>query len=455
MRFLPSLSEIIQLVDKYNWNVPRYTSYPPVPLWKGYVSPTTWIDNIIRYRDGMMQDGIAIYIHLPFCERLCTFCACNKYITTNHQNEEIYLRYLFREIDFYYGECGSLPVKHIYYGGGTPTFFSPDNLIKINKKIVERFRVLPDAFLCFEANPNYTTPEHIDAMVSYGFRRISFGIQELDARVAEAINRPTDVKKLEKLVLYARKRGYENINFDIIYGLPFQTEESILKTIDVLLRMEPDSITFYSYAHVPWKGKGQRKFKDEDLPPPHKKISIFYAGLEKLLENGYEWLGLDHFVLPRDRLFHAYKNGKLTRNFMGYTEKFSDVILAMGTSAISSTPTFYFQNHPVLEEYYNLCDREYIAPYRHYIMTPLDEMLRQEIITLMCYLECCVPSDLPQDAREGILRKLDDLSSDGLVQQENGKVKVTEKGRFFLRIIASSFDMYYSPEKTQGYSKAI
>src|SRR5215213_3642372 len=313
-------SEIVNslLVRKYNQPVPRYTSYPTVPFWKEELEVEEWKQIFSgRFGEENHINGISVYIHLPFCESLCTYCGCNKKITTNHKVEDEYLLAIEKEWTLYRKLMKQTPViRELHLGGGTPTFFSPRNLQRLLNFILKGSIIHPQHEFSLEGHPNNTSFEHLKMLYSLGFRRISYGVQDNDPNVQRIINRIQPFENVKAATENARAIGYKSVNFDLIYGLPLQTLESIERTINKVIELKPDRIAFYSYAHVPWTSKAQRLFDESHLPTAGDKILLYLKGKELLMKDGYADIGMDHFALPSDDLYKAWKAGKLHRNFM-------------------------------------------------------------------------------------------------------------------------------------------
>ncbi|MFN8165560.1 MAG: oxygen-independent coproporphyrinogen III oxidase [Bacteroidia bacterium] len=317
-------------MNKYDMPLPRYTSYPTVPYWDNEsLTIDAWKNSVI---DTFKKENgeLCIYIHLPFCENLCTFCACNKRITTNHRVEEPYLETVLKEWAMYRAILPSTPtIREIHLGGGTPTFFSPENLVKLIQGITKDAKIYPDHEFSVEVHPNFTRREHLEALKSVGFNRVSLGVQDFDPKVQYVINREQSFEKTKEVVDWARELGYNSVNVDLIYGLPLQTEASVQLTISRINELKPDRIAFYSYAYVPWKSKAQRRYTKEDLQKANDKWKMYQLGKSLLTANGYRAIGIDHFALPNDKLFDAVNNGRMHRNFMGYTATDSKLIIAL------------------------------------------------------------------------------------------------------------------------------
>ena len=436
----------MDLLTKYNIPAPRYTSYPTVPFW----------NNRSGWESSLPQNSaepLSLYIHLPFCERLCTYCSCNKYITVNHDHEAPYMAAVLREWDLYLQQFGSRPkLRELHLGGGTPTFFSPQNLRYLVESILHQCDVLPDAAFAFEGHPNNTTCEHLQTLYQLGFRRVSFGIQDFDLSVQTIINRIQPFENVDRVVRDARSIGYTSVNFDLIYGLPLQTPKSIRETITKVMLLAPDRISFYSYAHVPWvKGNGQRLFTEKDLPKPAVKRGLYELGCEMLKEYGYEEIGMDHFALPEDELCQARRNGTLHRNFMGYTITRTTRLLGLGVSAISDHGNAYTQNEKHLSTYLQALEEGRLPVARTHVQDEEDLRLGHHIRELMCNFETrCNPSP-------DILEHLREPLNDGLVEVADGRVSVTEKGKPYIRNICMAFDAYLwkNSPNTRVFSGAI
>ncbi|HIQ07660.1 MAG TPA: oxygen-independent coproporphyrinogen III oxidase, partial [Thiotrichaceae bacterium] len=343
------------LIQKYNIPGPRYTSYPTVPFWdKTGISDQDWASSVnIAFQESNDNEGISLYIHLPYCESLCTFCACHKHITKRHSVEEEYIDTLLKEWQLYIDLLDATPsITEIHLGGGTPTFFSASNLKRLIDGIFERADRHAHYDFSFEAHPDKTTREQLQTLFDLGFRRTSFGIQDYDPKVQKAIHRIQDFDTVKKINTDCREIGYESISHDIIFGLPHQTIDSIKETIAKTVQLRPDRIAYYSYAHVPWiKGVGQRGFDENDLPKDADKRELYERGKQLFFDAGYEEIGMDHFSLPTDKLSIAMKNKKLHRNFMGYTAGKTKLMIGLGMSSISDSWYAFAQNEKKVSDY--------------------------------------------------------------------------------------------------------
>ncbi len=436
----------MNLIQKYNIPVPRYTSYPTVPFWDKTPDVTEWKQLVKESFDiSNSKDGISLYIHLPFCESLCTYCACNTRITVNHKVEEPYLEAVVKEWKMYCDVFVGKPrIREIHLGGGTPTFFNPVNLSKLINGILNEAEVCENAEFSFEAHPSNTLPGHLIALYNLGFRRISYGIQDFYLKVQEAINRYQSFEEVQTVVSQCRNVGYNSVNFDLVYGLPFQNLSSITDTIEKVLELKPDRIAFYSYAHVPWIKPGQRKFTEKDLPLDEEKRELYETGRKYFLENGYVEIGMDHFALKTDALYQASENKTLHRNFMGYTNNYTRLLVGLGASSISDSWTAFAQNIKTVEEYQDCVNSGKLPVVKGHVLNDEDLIIRKHILNIMCHFETEWQDTNLQCAAlyEGVER-LKDLEQDKLVEIKPYQLKVTEKGKAFLRNICMCIDARY------------
>lgn len=449
------------LVRKYNQPVPRYTSYPTVPFWKNDISHEQWKQTFVQqFNTHNAASGISIYVHLPFCESLCTYCGCNKKITQNHSVEEEYLQAIEKEWKLYRKLMGQPPIiREIHLGGGTPTFFSPGNLRTLLNTLAKNSIIHPQHEFSVEGHPNNTTKEHLETLYSLGFRRISYGVQDLDPVVQKIINRIQPIENVKRATEEAREVGFTSVNFDLIYGLPLQTLQSIENTISQVIQLKPDRIAFYSYAHVPWTSKVQRLFSEADLPGAEEKIQLYLEGKELLTNNGYYDIGMDHFALPHDELYIAKQNGKLHRNFMGYTTQNSGLLLGLGVSSISDLGNAFAQNDKTLHNYYASINEEKFAINRGFFLNEEDIAFRKYIKDISCKgFTTFNPEHLPI-LKELCFPQLMSLSADGLVEYDEKHIKLTEEGHYFIRNACAAFDLYLQRDKSYlnkpTFSKAI
>lgn len=450
----------MNLISKYNIAAPRYTSYPTVPYWKQTPSQDEWKELVHAcFSRSNDVNGVSLYIHLPYCESLCTYCACNTRITVNHQVELPYIETLLKEWALYLSVFNKKPrLKEIHLGGGTPTFFSAKNLEKLLLGIYVASEICDDAEFSFEAHPGNTSAEHLKVLYDLGFRRVSFGIQDFDPKVQDTINRYQTFEEVEKVVTEARTIGYTSINFDLVYGLPFQTLNSVRDAIEKVNLLRPDRIAFYSYAHVPWLKPGQRKFTEKDLPADTEKRALYELGLELFLLNGYKAIGMDHFALPKDSLFEALQTKTLHRNFMGYTHNYTELLIGLGASAISDTWNGFAQNIKTVEEYQAAINANKFPIFKGHLLSKEDLILREHILNIMCTAATSweKQSEQCEELFSG-LEKMQELEKDGIIKFiENGLV-VTETGKSFLRNICLCLDAYYHKKMpdTNVFSSAV
>ena len=376
------------LVNKYNVAGPRYTSYPTVPYWNiDTFSLEKWKLSLRQsFSESNNSEGLSIYIHLPFCESLCTFCGCHKRITKRHDLELPYIKALLKEWSLYREVLGQKPkIKELHLGGGTPTFFSEDNLEFLIKELLRTSDIAEDFEFSFEGHPNNTTEANLQTLFNLGFRRVSFGVQDYNLKIQKAINRIQSFENVKKVTELARTIGYTSIGHDIIFGLPFQTEEDVIQTIKYTEKLLPDRIAFYSYAHVPWiKGNGQRGFRDEDLPSGASKRRQYETGKTLLETVGYKEIGMDHFALTTDALYTSMENNTLHRNFMGYTASKTKAMIGLGVSSISDSWFGFAQNVKDIKSYYELLKADTLPVYRGHVLSNEDLIVRKHILNLMC-----------------------------------------------------------------------
>lgn len=450
------------LIQKYNVPGPRYTSYPTVPYWnEADFLYQNWIDSLKKtFVESNSKEGISLYIHLPFCESLCTFCGCNKRITKNHTVENPYIAAVLKEWALYCKILGEKPqIKEIHLGGGTPTFFSPKSLEDLINGIFSYATKAKDYEFSFEGHPNNTTHEHLKKLYDLGFRRVSFGVQDYSEKVQKAIHREQPFHNVAKVTLWAREIGYTSIGHDIIFGLPFQQIEDVIDTIEKTKSLQPDRLAFYSYAHVPWiKGNGQRGFKDEDIPKDQEKRMLYQIGKELLLDNGYHEVGMDHFALKTDSLYEAFKNGKLHRNFMGYSSSKTQLMIGLGVSSISDSWYSFAQNEKNIEDYYQILEWDKLPIFRGHLLTDEDLIIRKHILNIMCQFETSWGNkeDYFEEIPE-VLIQLQEMEKDGLLLITDRSIQVTESGKPHIRNICMAFDLHLkrkAPE-TELFSMTI
>lgn len=450
------------LVQKYNVAGPRYTSYPTVPFWKNpELKSDEWLASIYRNFEHFRSRELSLYIHLPFCESLCTFCGCHKRITKNHKVESPYIDALINEWQLYLDAMPFQPeIKELHFGGGTPTFFGADQLQRLLTALFKSEKADPDKVeLSFEAHPNNTTSDHLKTLFSFGFRRLSLGIQDYSPVVQKAINRVQSFEQVKKVHEEARKMGYTSISHDLVFGLPKQTRENIVDSVSKTLQLRPDRISLYSYAHVPWiKGNGQRGFNDDDLPKDDEKRALYEIAKTMLLDAGYMEIGMDHFALPTDSLAAAFSSKSLHRNFMGYTTQKTDFLLGLGMSAISDSWFGFAQNEKSVEKYQERVSNGEIPIFRGHLLSDLDLEIRGYILDIMCHFETKLNSESANSfIFPDIKAKLQTMIEDNLVEIDGNGIRVTEAGIPFVRNCCMAFDQDLKTElKREGlFSKTI
>ena len=430
----------LDLLTKYNVPIPRYTSYPTVPYWDESIDQTHWKALFAQKFDENRE--ISLYLHLPFCESLCTFCGCNKRISTNHDVEEEYLQALLQEWALYQKLMHGKPIlREVHLGGGTPTFFSPANLKRLLEGIFAT-AIIPETHeFGFEGHPNNTTYEHLQTLFELGFNRVSFGMQDSNPEVQKVINRIQPHAHVVQVVKWAREIGYESVNLDLVYGLPLQNLLRLEKTIQDALEIKPDRIAFYSYAHVPWTSKAQRLFDENDLPSADEKMHLYQLGKMPFMEAGYTDIGMDHFALPRDLMVQAHLKGTLHRNFMGYTVQQTGMLLGLGVSSISDITGAFAQNKKTLREYYDLVQAGELPVFRGYFLTEEDQIMRQYILDVACRGKAHFASKDLELLRQYTFDELDALALDDLVTWGEHGLIVTDLGKHFIRNICKAFDL--------------
>lgn len=435
-----------ELIQKYNIPGPRYTSYPTVPYWnEDGIELEVWKRTMVQaFEESNELEGISIYIHLPFCENLCTFCGCHKRITKRHDVEEPYIETVLKEWQLY---CDLLPqkprIKEIHLGGGTPTFFSADSLVTLTNGILSKGELCESYELSFEGHPNNTTRAHLKSLYDLGFRRNSFGIQDYDPVVQKTINRIQPFEVVKTATDLSREIGYTSVSHDLVFGLPHQTKESIIDTIEKTRELKPDRIAFYSYAHVPWiKGNGQRGYDEKDLPSADEKRVLYETGKKMLGELGYVEIGMDHFALKTDNMHEAMLEKALHRNFMGYTAGKTKLMIGLGMSSISDSWYSFAQNVKSVEEYQEIVNKGEIPLLRGHELNNEDLIIREHILNIMCHFETSWEEERLQFPElNDCLERLKEMEKDGLVQISENGLKLPEAARPFVRNICMAFDL--------------
>lgn len=439
------------MLEKYNTHGPRYTSYPTAPMWQDSFGAAEF-DAALRETNtaANSETPLSLYVHIPFCESRCLFCGCNVVITPQREQAEKYLGYLFQEIDRTAGLMNpKRPVVQFHWGGGTPTYLDPEQMARLFNYQKERFNLHPDAEIAIEVDPRVTSNEQLQLLAELGFNRISLGVQDFAPAVQEAINRIQPIEMTRAMIEECRRLGFDSLNLDLIYGLPYQTMETFEQTVDEVLKMAPDRIALYNYAHVPWMAPHQSQMPEAALPGGPEKIRIFLKALQRLTEAGYAYIGMDHFAKPTDELTRAQQNGTLRRNFMGYTTRSGSELVAFGVSAISGLDRYYAQNWRKLPDYYQAVEVDTLPTMRGYALSE-DDLLRRAIISqILCHgtvdyaaveSEFGLPSFRAYFATA--LSHLSTFQEDNLIRFSESGFTLSPLGRILSRNIAMAFDAY-------------
>ena len=430
---------VSELIEKYDVPAPRYTSYPTVPHWNRSPSESEWITSI----EHTLNDSNAfwsLYIHVPFCETLCTFCGCNNSITKNKTLGLPYVNTILDEFKIYLEKTPLLKkriLKSFHIGGGTPTFLSPDELRFLIESILSNCTIDQDFEGSIEVDPRRTSEAHLKVLVDSKFNRISLGVQDLDPEVQYLINRNQSIEQTRKITELANQMGFHSINWDLIYGLPKQTLQKFDQTIELTLQMRPNRIALYSFALVPWIKPQQRLFKDEDLPVGVEKRQLYEHARSRLISGGYLEVGMDHFALPTDALAKAAHQKKLHRNFMGYTDQKTDLLLGLGVSAISESKDCFHQNEKILTQYQKFLTDKKLPSLRGHLLSAEELKSRKQILELMTRLESTFLDEVQKNL---CLPYLQELRDDGLISFDEKMITVTQLGKTFLRNICMVFD---------------
>lgn len=443
----------LELIRRYDRPGPRYTSYPTAPVWKGDFGPASYLD---RLRRALARRGepLSLYVHIPFCRSLCLFCGCNVVITRQHDRAARYLGILEKELDLVTQGRAERPLGQFHFGGGTPTYLAPEELERLILAVEARFPVAPDAERAIEVDPRVTTEEHLEALAGHGFSRLSLGIQDFDPLVQKAVHREQSPEITRRVIEAARSRGFTSVNVDLIYGLPHQTEEGFGRTLDRVLALDPDRAAVYSYAHVPWLKRQQNAFAGF-LPPPESKARLFLVAFRRFAEAGYVPIGMDHFAKAGDELALGLEDGRLHRNFMGYTVRRGSEMIGVGVSAIGQVDGAFAQNRRDLPGYQEAVEKGELATERGCVLSDEDRLRAEVILSIMCRLEVDYASierrfrvDFPSHFAAEIA-EFRTAEEDGLVRIEAHRIAVTPLGRLFVRNLAMVFDAYL-PELSRG-----
>ncbi len=446
---LPFSSIDLSLLKKYDRPGPRYTSYPTAPLFSPHFTAIDYREALTSSNAPGSDHDLSLYFHLPFCDTLCYFCGCTMLVTRDRNRISEYLLYLKREIDMVADLVSpDRRVTQLHWGGGTPTHLSPHEILDIAQHIRSRFNVVPDSERSVEIDPRELTRAHMEALAEGGFNRMSMGVQDLNEEVQKAVNRIQPEEMSRQVLQWARELGFQSVNIDLIYGLPFQTLASFEETIHRSLSFDADRFAVFNYAHVPWLKPHQKLIQQDDLPSPEQKLEILKMTIETLTANGYEYIGMDHFAKPTDELAIARKEKTLYRNFQGYSTRSGADLLGFGMSSIGHFDRIYAQNFKNLPEYYHALDRNEFATHVGYRMTDDDVLRKHVIMRLMCDLELDIPSveqkfgiEFPKYFAAALVA-LQPMEEDGLVEVDDRMIRIVGAGRLLLRNIAMPFDAY-------------
>jgi oxygen-independent coproporphyrinogen-3 oxidase len=450
----------LDLVKKYNVPGPRYTSYPPATQFSSQVSRERLLEGI--QTNNQVAGDLSLYFHLPFCYSLCWYCGCTTVITAQQGQSATYLKYLEKEMDLMVRYLNpDRKAVQLHFGGGTPTFLTPEELRTLGRMIQARFKLSPEIEAGVEIDPRRIVRDHIEALRDAGFNRASMGVQDNNPVVQKAVHRIQPFEETKMAADWIRECGFKSLNIDLIYGLPYQTPETFEKTIDEVLTLKPDRFAVFNYAHVPWIKPAQRILKDGILPTAEVKLQLLKLTIEKLTSRGYVYIGMDHFAREDDELAIAQRQKTLQRNFQGYSTRGGADIYAFGMSSISQADGIYWQNHKDLPVYYGELDQGRQPIAKGYLLTDDDKLRRVTIMRLMCDLGldfATMSEKLGLNFEEYFKRELSslsDLEADGLIERQPGGIAVTEVGRLLIRNIAMRFDVYLPAEKERRFSKTI
>ena len=462
---MPQFSKIeLDFLKKYDKPGPRYTSYPTTPLFSGEFTENEYEEEIINTNAKENFPDLSLYFHFPYCDTLCYFCGCTMLVTHDREKIKKYNKHIKKEVDLILPRISrSRKVSQLHWGGGTPSYLTPDEIREVGVYVKERFNFAPDIEASVEIDPRDLTFEHMQAFAESGFNRVSMGVQDVNPVVQKAINRIQPMELTQSAVDWSRKLGFKSINIDLIYGLPYQTKDTFSKTLDAVIELSPDRFAVFNYAHVPWMKKHQQVIPSEALPGPEEKLKTLTMTIEKLTSAGYWYIGMDHFAKPDDELSMAQKEKTLYRNFQGYSTKAGCDVYAFGMSAISQFTDIYAQNVKTVKEYSQRIEEGRLATHVGYRMTPDDHIRKQTIMSLMCHLE--IDKHLVSqrfnidfdDYFTDSINKLKPFEEDGLITIKPGKIEIAELGKLVIRNIAMCFDAYLDkiPSSKPVFSRTV
>jgi oxygen-independent coproporphyrinogen-3 oxidase len=453
----------LEMLQKYDVAGPRYTSYPTADRFVEAFGELEYKQALAQRQVGGMVLPLSIYVHIPFCESLCFFCACNKIVTKHHERSAEYLEYLNREIDLHIKQLGARPsISQLHLGGGSPTFFSDIELTALMTKLQRSFLLSPNGEYSIEIDPRTVNESRLKYLAALGFNRLSFGVQDFDPAVQRAVHRIQPAEQVFKLVEATRRKKFESLNVDLIYGLPMQTSESFARTLAQVVELKPDRIALYAYAHLPERFKPQRRLSTYALPAAADKIAMLSSAITTFLNAGYVYIGMDHFALPNDSLAVAKRQGRLHRNFQGYSTRPDCDLIGLGVSAIGRIGATYSQNAKTLDAYYDDLNQGRFPIERGLALSRDDLLRRTVIMAVMCQGELqyeAVELAYMIDFKSYFLAELEDLKElekAGLIEFEENGLQVTDTGWFFVRAIAMVFDRYLQADRNRArFSKII
>ena len=451
------------LLQKFDVNGPRYTSYPTADRFVEAFTENAYKEALEQRRLHPINQPLSIYVHIPFCESLCFYCACNKIVTKHHERSREYLDYLKKEIDLHLDYLGQKQVvSQLHLGGGSPTFFSDEEIKELFNKLKEVFVLNPQGKYSIEVDPRTVDSKRLKRLKEIGFNRLSFGVQDFNPDVQKAVHRVQPFDQVVSLMNDAHEDGYESINMDLIYGLPLQTPETFNETLDQVISLKPDRIALYAYAHLPQRFKPQRRIHEDDIPPAKNKITMLSLAIEKFLENGYIYVGMDHFALPTDSLAIAKRQGRLHRNFQGYSTQPDCDIIALGVSAIGRVGANYNQNAKELEDYYDHLNHRRFPIIKGLALSKDDIVRRAVIMEIMCQgrldyqsIELAYLINFKEyfSSEMNLLRNFQEKD---FIDLDDSGIQVTDTGWFFVRAIAMIFDRYLQLDQNRTrFSKIL
>ncbi|MDO9365301.1 MAG: oxygen-independent coproporphyrinogen III oxidase [Methylotenera sp.] len=452
-----------ETLQKFDVSGPRYTSYPTADRFVEAFTEEAYKQTLAQRRVGGLTLPLSIYVHIPFCESLCFFCACNKIVTKHHERSAEYLRYLSREIDLHIEHLGAgQTISQLHLGGGSPTFFSDDELSELMAMIRRSFVLEPNGEYSIEVDPRTVDENRLAHLASLGFNRLSFGVQDFDPEVQKAVHRIQPAEQVFSLIEAARRLKFDSVNVDLIYGLPKQTPESFAQTLKQIVELKPERIALYAYAHLPDRFKPQRRIDSYELPAASAKIAMLSNAIKTFLDAGYVYVGMDHFALPTDALAIAKRQGRLHRNFQGYSTQPDCDLISLGVSAIGRVGATYSQNAKSIEEYYDLLNQGRFPVVRGLALSRDDLVRRAVIMAIMCQgalqyesIELAYMIDF-KSYFASELKALKELEGTGMVVLEDAGLQVTDFGWFFVRAVAMLFDRYLQTDRNRArFSKII